>query len=443
LIAWLRSLNTRIAIALIIGLALVQAAGLTAHILERLDLERLEQAEALGLRFSSIYRSVVQAPPEQRDAALRELDPVSGFIATLDQAASSSDLEPAPGDLQRMIRISMQVAPLQGALRWKELTIRGTPSEGRMLVSLRLPTGEWLNERVMVPPYPPLWSETSMVVWLVMTLATAVLVLWAVHQFAAPMRRLVRAAEELGLDVNASPLPEDGSTETRAAAVAFNTMAARIRRFVHDRTFLLTAIGHDLRTPITRLKLRAEWMDDEEQQRKMLADLDELEGMVAATLAFGRADASAEAPAALDLAELLRTILEEAGDARPHLAEQCVYEGPAHQVVRARPVAMKRALTNLVLNALNYGGGAKICLVPPKEGVLTVLIEDEGPGIPPADLERVFEPFQRLEDSRNRETGGTGLGLPIARNILRAHGGDVVLTNRAMGGVKAVVTLPA
>ncbi len=292
-----------------------------------------------------------------------------------------------------MIRISMQVAPLQGALRWKELTIRGTPSEGRMLVSLRLPTGEWLNERVAVPPYPPLWSETSMVVWLVMTLATAVLVLWAVHQFAAPMRRLVRAAEELGLDVNASPLPEDGSTETRAAAVAFNTMAARIRRFVHDRTFLLTAIGHDLRTPITRLKLRAEWMDDEEQQRKMLADLDELEGMVAATLAFGRADASTEAPAALDLAELLRTILEEAGDARPHLAEQCVYEGPAHQVARARPMAMKRALTNLVLNALNYGGGAKICLVPPKEGVLTILIEDEGPGIPSADLERVFEPF--------------------------------------------------
>jgi signal transduction histidine kinase len=442
LIAWLRSLNTRIALVLIIGLALVQAAGLTAHILGRLDLERLEQAEALGLRFSSIYRSVVQAPPEQRDAALRELDPVSGFAATLDQAASTSDLEPAPGDLQRMIRISMQVAPLQGALRWKELTIRGTPAEGRMLVSLRLPTGEWLNERVTVPPYPPLWSEISVTVWLAMTLATAVLVLWAVHQFAAPLRRVIRAAEDLGLDVNASPLPEEGSTETRAAAVAFNTMASRIRRFVHDRTFLLTAIGHDLRTPITRLKLRAEWMDDEEQQRKMLADLDELEGMVAATLAFGRADASAEAPAALDLAELLQTILEEAGDARPHLAERCVYEGPAHQVVRARPVAMKRALTNLVLNALNYGGGAKVCLVPPKDGVLTILVEDDGPGIPSADLERVFEPFQRLEDSRNRETGGTGLGLPIARNILRAHGGDVALTNRAGGGVKAVVTLP-
>ncbi len=382
MIGWLRSQNSRIAIILIAGLGMVQAAGLTIHILERLDLERLEQSEALGLRFSSIYRSVIQAPPEQRDAALRELDPASGFAVTLDPAASSSDLGPAPGDLQRMIRISMQTASVPRALRWTALTIRGAPAEGRMLVSLRMPDGGWLNERVTMSPSPPLWSETSIAVWAAMLAATVLLVLWAVHQFATPMRRLVRAAEALGLDVNAAPLPEDGSAETKAAAVAFNTMAVRIRRFVHDRTFLLTAIGHDLRTPITRLKLRAEWMEDEEQQRKMLSDLDELEAMVAATLAFGRADASTEAPAALDLAELLRTILEEAGDARPHLAQSCVYEGPAHQVVRARPVAMKRALTNLVLNALNYGGGAKVCLVPPRDNVLTILVEDDGPGIP-------------------------------------------------------------
>jgi signal transduction histidine kinase len=344
--------------------------------------------------------------------------------------------------MQRMIRISMQITPIPGGLRWHELLIRGRPSEGRMLVSLRLPTGEWLNERVRVRRMTPLWSGGFLVSWAIMTLLAAALVLWAVRQFAAPLRRLVNAADQLGVDVNAPPLPEEGSAEAVAAAVAFNTMAARIRRFVNDRTFMLTAIGHDLRTPITRLKLRAEWMEDEEQQRKMLADLDELEGMVAATLAFGRADANAEAPAAIDLAELLRTILEEAQDARPHLADKCVYDGPAHLTVRARPVAIKRALTNLVLNALNYGGNAMVSAAPPRDGVVTVLVEDDGPGIPAGDLERVFEPFQRLEVSRNRETGGTGLGLPIARNILRAHGGDVVLTNRAKGGVKAVVTLP-
>jgi signal transduction histidine kinase len=423
-------------------LAVLQGAGLAIHTLGRLDLDRLEQAEDLGLRFSSIYRSVVMAQPEQRDAALKELDPASGVTATLDQAAATSDLEPAPSEMQRMIRISMQITPMPGGMRWHELQIRGRPQEGRMLVSMRLPTGEWLNERVRVRGHAPFWSGSFLVSWVIMTLFAAALVLWAVQQFAAPMRRLAAAADQLGVDVNAAPLPEEGPSEAVAAAVAFNTMASRIRRFVHDRTFMLTAIGHDLRTPITRLKLRAEWMEDEEQQRKMLMDLDELEGMVAATLAFGRADANAEAPAAIDLAELLRTILEEAQDARPHLADQCVYEGPAHLTVRARPVAMKRALTNLVLNALNYGGSAMVCVAPPRDGVVIVTVEDDGPGIPPGDLERVFEPFQRLEASRNRETGGTGLGLPIARNILRAHGGDVVLANRAKGGIKAVVTLP-
>ena len=439
---WPRSLATRTALFLLAGLALLQLIGLTMHTVGRMDLERLEEAEELGLHFSSIYRSVVMAQPDQRESALRELDPASGITATLDQAPASSDLEPAPGDMQRMLRISMQVTPMPGGMRWHELLIRGHPQEGRMLVSMRLPTGEWLNERVKVRRHPVFWTSSFLASWALMTVLAAGMVLWAVHQFAAPMRRLALAAEQLGVDVNAAPLPEEGPAEALAAAIAFNTMAARIRRFVHDRTFILTAIGHDLRTPITRLKLRAEWMEDEEQQRKMLLDLDELEGMVGATLAFGRADATAEAPTAIDLAELLRTILEEAEDARPHLEGLCVYEGPAHLPVRARPVAMKRALANLVQNAVNYGGKAMVCIPPAKDGVVTVLIEDEGPGIPPGDMERVFEPFQRLEDSRNRETGGTGLGLPIARNILRAHGGDVILANRAKGGIKAIVTLP-
>jgi signal transduction histidine kinase len=439
---WPRSLATRTALALIAGLAVLEGGGLFITELSRLDLQRLERAEALGLRFSSVYRSVVTAPPEQRDLALRELDPASGITATLDPAPATSDLEPTAFEFQRMIRVSMQVSPVPNGLRWRELRIRGTPFEGRMLVSLQLPSGDWLNERVTVER-PRLIQNDLLVAWCVMVALTAGMVFWAVQHFAAPVRRLTAAAEQLGVDVNAPPLPEEGSAEVLAAAVAFNTMAARIRRFVQDRTFLLTAIGHDLRTPITRLKLRAEWMEDEEQQRKMLADLDELEGMVAATLAFGRSDANAEAPAAIDLAELARTILEEAGDARPELAEKCVYEGPPHLTVRARPVAMKRALTNLVLNALNYGGSALVILTAPREAVVTLWVDDDGPGIPPADLERVFEPFQRLEDSRNRETGGTGLGLPIARSILRAHGGDVVLTNRARGGLRAVVTLPA
>ena len=155
-----------------------------------------------------------------------------------------------------------------------------------------------------------------------MTLAAAVLTIWAVRRLTAPVRTLAAAAEALGRDVNAPPLPEDGPTEIATAAAAFNTMAGRIRRFVQDRTEMLTAIGHDLRTPITRLKLRAEFMEDDEQRRKMLADLEELEAMVSATLAFGRDATSAEPVAALDLPELLRTVLDEAGDARPEAARR-------------------------------------------------------------------------------------------------------------------------
>jgi hypothetical protein len=259
----------------------------------------------------------------------------------------------------------------------------------------------------------------------------------------APVRTLAAADEALGRDVNAPPLPEGGPSEVATAAAAFNTMAARIRRFVQDRTELLTAIGHDLRTPITRLKLRAEFVEDEEQRGKMLADLEELEAMVSATLAFGRDARTTEPVTALDLAELARTVLDEASDARPEAAERLSYDGPPHLAVRGRPLALKRALANLVANAVVYGGRASVRLTPPVDGTVVIEVEDDGPGIVPAELERVFEPFHRLEPSRSRETGGVGLGLPIARNILRAHGGDVMLANRPTGGLKAMITLPA
>ena len=440
---WPRSLANRTAVVLLAGLALVQGGGLLFYTLDRLDLQRLAVAQELGMRIGTLYRSVALAPAEEREAMLHELGPASSLSASLDAAPSNSDLPPSPPPVQRLVRLSLQFAPIPPGERWRELMIRGLPSERILLVSMRLPTGEWLNVTVTLHRFLPFWSENFLVAFVLMTLAATALVIWAVREFSAPMRDLARAAEQLGLDVNAAALPERGTLEAVKAARAFNVMAERIRRFVRDRTFLLTAIGHDLRTPITRLKLRAEWMEDEEQQHKMLADLDELESMVAATLAFGRDDAAAEALVALDLAELLRTIGEEAADARPDLADQVRYDGPDHQVVRARPVSIKRSLSNLVQNALNYGGAARISLNRPLNGALTVVIDDDGPGIPSSELDRVFEPFHRLETSRNRETGGTGLGLPIARNILRAHGGDVILANRAGCGLRATVTLPA
>jgi signal transduction histidine kinase len=268
------------------------------------------------------------------------------------------------------------------------------------------------------------------------------LILWAVARLMRPVRLLAEAADRLGRDVNAPPLPEGGPSEVATAARAFNVMAGRIRRFVADRTQMLAAIGHDLRTPITRLRLRAEFMDDDEQRRKMLSDLDEMEQMIAATLAFARDDAAAEPASPIDLAALCRTVADEAADARPELAEAISFDGPERLTVRARPIALKRAIANLVSNALAYGGAARLTLSARDGGTVRLAVEDDGPGIPEAELEGVFAPFKRLEASRNRETGGTGLGLTIARNILRAHGGDVVLANRPGGGLRAVASLP-
>ncbi len=445
---WPRSLAARTAVVLLVGLAIVQVAGLTIHALDRIDLQRLAQARDVAVRVVSTYRMVMTTAPERRGEVASQLRRLPGLTAELTSEPPEAALANGVPFGQRIIRANINSVPLMGVPHWRELRIATEPDR-HVLIAMHLPDGDWLN--LMVPIEPPrAWhSPTFLAAFLLMTVAAAGLTLWAVRRLTAPVRTLAAAAEALGRDVNAPPLPEDGPSEVATAAVAFNTMAARIRRFVDDRTALLTAIGHDLRTPITRLRLRAEFVDDDEQRGKMLADLEELEAMVSATLAFGRDASTAEPVASLDLAELLRTVLDETGDIRPDLAEQLAYHGPPHLTVRARPFALKRALTNLVSNAVIYGGCAHVCLNPPADGTVVIEVEDDGPGIPPGDLERVFEPFYRGEPSRNRETGGVGLGLPIARNILRAHGGDVALANRPLhatgagcGGVNATVTLP-
>jgi signal transduction histidine kinase len=437
------SLAARTALVLLIGLALVQAGGLTIHALDRMDIQRLAQMRDLAVRIMVTYRNVTLASPDQRDEVLREMNRAPGLVTSIGSAPAPSDLPETPPPLQRMLRVSLQLVPMAQALRPHEFSLQGDPGWGKMLVGLKTPDGSWLNFNAEIEPPTPWHSPTFLVAFLLMTAAAAGLTLWAVRRLTAPVRTLAMAADRLGRDVNAPPLPEDGPTEVAKAAAAFNTMAARIRRFVQDRTEMLTAIGHDLRTPITRLKLRAEFVEDDELRRKMLSDLEELEAMVSATLAFGRDATATEPVSAIDLAELLRTVLDEAGDARPEAAESLTYAGPPHLTVRARPLALKRALSNLIANAVSYGGSAQVLLSQPIPGTIGVAIEDSGPGIPPQELDRVFEPFHRVETSRNRETGGVGLGLPIARNILRAHGGDVTLSNRPGGGARALVTLPA
>ncbi len=439
---WPTSLATRTLLTLLVGLALVQAAGLTIHAYDRVELQHEAELRSVGIRAMGIYRSVVATSVSERAAALQDLDLGAGVSAALSPTPPLDPPELTPQPDVGTIRANMTLVPLRPANRPFDIMMRGTPWDGSVTVGYRLPDQGWLVLRMPVPRPSPWRSPTFLPAFGLMTAVAALLCFWAVRRLTGPVATLAEAAERLGRDVNATPLPEGGPDEVARAAVAFNTMASRIRRFVQDRTFLLTAIGHDLRTPITRLKLRAEFIDDDELRDKFLADLDELDTMVSATLAFGRDTAGTEPAVSLDLGALLRTVLDELSDARPDAADRMVFTGAEHMTVHGRPVSLKRAFANLIGNAVKYGGAARVALAGPAAGAATVIVEDDGPGVPPDQLERVFDPFYRVEDSRNRETGGTGLGLPIARNIFRAHGGDVTLANRPGGGLRVEVVLP-
>ncbi|MBC7799589.1 MAG: HAMP domain-containing protein, partial [Gemmatimonadaceae bacterium] len=253
-----------------------------------------------------------------------------------------------------------------------------------------------------------------------------------------PLGRLAEAADRLGRGERVDSLPESGPEETRRTVRAFNLMHERLDRFVRDRMTMLAAMAHDLRTPITTLRLRAEFIDDEEMRTKTIATLDEMQAMAEATLAFAQVDAAGEPTRATDIAALVESVVED-------LAAQALDVTLAGQadrlVLPCRPLALRRALINVVENANRYGGAARVSVARDDRSV-RICVDDRGPGIAEAELERVFEPFVRLEHSRNRETGGAGLGLAIARSVVRAHGGNLWLENRSEGGLRATIALP-
>lgn len=273
---------------------------------------------------------------------------------------------------------------------------------------------------------------------LAVLLAGVVLVsLLAVRWATRPLNTLADAAEELGRDIQRPPLPEAGPVEVRRAARAFNTMQSRLARFIGDRTRIFAAMSHDLKTPITRLRLRAELLDDPTVRAKFAADLADMESMVGSTLDFLRGLESAEPARPIDVAALLESLQADFSEGGAKVSVEA--EGLRPYPGRAQ--ALKRCLANLVENAVKYGGAAKVTALDDADR-LEIRIRDEGPGIAAAELDRVFDPFYRVEASRNRETGGTGLGLTIARSIARGHGGDVVLRNHPDGGLEATLTLP-
>jgi signal transduction histidine kinase len=259
----------------------------------------------------------------------------------------------------------------------------------------------------------------------------------AVRSLIRPLHVLAAAAEGLGRDINRAPLAEDGPLEIRQAARAFNTMQSRLVRFIEDRSRIFAAMSHDLKTPITRMRLRADLLDDEDLRERLEADLKEMEAMVTQTLEFMRGMGSQEARQEVDVMALLESLQSD----QEAMGRTVCIEGQALAPYAAQVSLLKRCLSNLIDNAVLYGERATIRVDDTAQS-LTLRVLDDGPGIPEGELEKVFEPFYRLEHSRSRETGGTGLGLAIARNVAHMHGGDIVLRNRPVRGLEAILTLP-
>lgn len=259
----------------------------------------------------------------------------------------------------------------------------------------------------------------------------------AVRWITSPLQVLAAAAEGLGQDIDRPPLDEAGPLEVRRAAQAFNAMQKRLSHFIHDRTRILAAMSHDLKTPITRMRLRADLLDDDALRQRFEADLKEMEIMVTHTLEFMRGLGGNEPRQAVDVNALLESLQAD----NEAMGRPVRIEGSAHQPFVGVASLLKRCLVNLIDNAVLYGGQATV-IVEDTAQRLTLRVLDDGPGIAQAELEKVFEPFYRLEGSRSRETGGTGLGLTIARNIAQTHGGDITLCNRPQGGLEVVLSLP-
>ena len=302
---------------------------------------------------------------------------------------------------------------------------------------VQLRDGRWARFDAELPAAPDALPWRLVLTLAVLLAAMLLLSYVAVRWVVRPLHVLAKAADGLGQDLERAPLPEDGPREVRQAARAFNTMQRRLSGFINDRTRVLTALSHDLKTPLTRLRLRAELLDDDDQRERFEADLREMETMVVQTLEFMRGLGSSAPREPVDVNALLATL--QADNAA--MGRTLRTEGQAAAPYAADASLLNRALGNLVDNACSYGGGATITVQDTAER-LELQVLDNGPGIPKAQLEQVFEPFFRLEASRSRATGGTGLGLGIARNIARSHGGDLVLRSRPEGGLAAVLTLP-
>ena len=452
-----QTLGGQLLAMLLLALAITQGLGLLLLTDER---NRAVRA-ALGLEAAGRAANVVllldDAPANLRTSILRAADsPLVRFEVasepealhdSVDADSVLSQIRKILGEPEREVRADVHALELNSvpmpdgmpeAMRpMHEAMMAGRNDPVELTLSIRLAGGDWLNVRTMFHRPGLQLSPQSLLPLLLMAVAVVLVAWWTARRIVGPMRALAVGADRLGRGLDTDPLPMTGPSEVRDTTRAFNRMKDRLTRFVNERTHMLAALSHDLRSPLTAMRLRIEMLDETEDSIRLNALVEEMQAMVEATLEFARGVAKAEPSAEVDVAALLSDLVGDVGEGRAALDPS----QPLHATIR--PQALNRALRNLIDNAVRYGGNANVTLRrEPDMAGITITIADNGPGLPDDQLEAVFEPFVRLEGSRSRNTGGVGLGLSIARTIIQAHGGTVILRNLSGGGLEAVVRLP-
>ena len=450
-----RSLAGQLTLLLLLALAAAQGIAVALFAWERIEALRHAHRDDAVQRTATVARLLAGTPPALHEsviaAASTELarfsltgEPVVDETGPGERAAAiAGDLSAALGAHATQVRVApLWTRHMDDDDDWDHDHDDDDRGHGHwepdwFTASVALGGGRWLNVAVGPPPGAPAWGVAFVAVFLLSALGIAAVAVVMGRRIAKPMRRLAAAAGRLGRGEAVENLSEAGPAETRETVRAFNLMRERLDRYVHDRTAMLAAVSHDLKTPITSLRLHAEFVEDEETRARILAALDEMQRMTEDALAFIREDMQREETRTVDLHALVDSVAADLAE----LGHDIAVADTGRILVACRASALRRALRNLLENAAAYGGRAA-ARIERDDAEVRIVVEDEGPGIPERDLERVFEPFVRLETSRSRETGGSGLGLAIARSIVRGHGGDIRLENRADGGLRATVALP-
>jgi signal transduction histidine kinase len=457
-----KSLFGQTLLILLAGLIVSHAIGSWIYTADREQAVRAVGGFAAAQRIANLTRLVQEAPREWRERIVAALSDqtlqvsLSAQPPTFEGANGDEDIsraikdfltEQAPTKFAVQPRVAVSASNGSPFASWHQMGPGRMMGRGPMMhgvggfrdlqVAMPLPDGQWLSFTTNFPNTGPSFSSQFLVSMAVMAMIILIVTIWVVRRVTAPLASFAVAAERLGRDVAAPPVPETGTIETRQASRAFNDMQVRLRNLIENRTRLLAAISHDLRTPLTLLRLRAENVEDQPERDKMLATIAEMNSMIEATLNFARDETLAEPRRPTDLSSLLQSITDDMSD-----AGLPVTMAPARPLIyECRPKALKRAVTNLIDNAVKYGKTAHAAINATSKAV-EITIDDDGPGIPESEIKRVLEPFYRVEESRNRETGGVGLGLAIALSAVQAQGGEMSLVNRPSSGLRAVVRLP-